>query len=378
MNYNKWDPTFFLLGSGMIKAGFAGEQAPRALFASVVGRVKGDVPIMAGIGDPKGFYVGDVAQQKRGILALRYPIENGIVGNWDDMEAVWHHTFFNELRVDPEDHGVLLTDAPLNPKANREKMAEVMFEKFGVKWLNVSLQAVLSLYSTGRTTGIIADSGAGVTHLVPIFDGYGIDRAVSRVNLAGRELTMFMRTLLMSAGHRMQTSAETEIVRDIKEKHCFVAENYDEALKDQSHGAVYKVYLMPDGQEIKIGQERFKCTEALFHPSMIGKQCQGVHHQIYTSIMKTDIDVRRQLYENIVLSGGSSMFSGLRSRLTNELEHIVPSSINIKIDSPKHRKFSVWIGGSILASLSGFTDHAKLSASEYAEYGGSFIHRKCI
>jgi len=371
------DDTFSIVmdnGTGMMKAGFSGEDAPRSVFPSVVGIPKFD---MAMIGSSRReFYVGDDALARRGVMTLRHPVEHGVVTNWEDMERVWHHTLYSELRESPEEHNVLLTEAPMNPKHNRERMAQTLFETFGVPGMHVSVQAVLSLYSAGRTTGVVLDMGDGVSHTVPVYEGYQLPHAVQRMDVAGRDLTEYMMRLLMEEGMTFTGSAEREIVRAIKESCCYIAGSMDEAT-DRA-GAVGTEYELPDGTVMTVGVSRTKCGEALFHPcALLGRDIVGVHEMLMATIQRCDVDVRRDLYDNIVLSGGTTMFRGLAERIGHEVGRMCPASVKPRVVAAAERKYSVWIGGSILASLSTFQNQW-VTRREYDENGPSILSAKCF
>lgn len=214
-----------------------------------------------------------------------------------------------------------MTEAPLNPKENREKITEVLFETFNVPAFYLSISSVLALYASGRTTGTIVESGDGVTHTVPIYEGYALPHAIQMVDLAGRDLTDYMMKLLSERGYQFSTAAEREIVRDIKEQLCFVATEYDDILRQSQERKDYdKTYELPDKNLLTVNIERFKCAEAMFKPSFVDKNdISGIHETTFQSIMRCDVDIRPDLYANIVLSGGNTLFKSMEDRLQKEI-----------------------------------------------------------
>lgn len=353
-------------GTGIMKAGFAGENFPRIILPNVVGYPK----FKKNLEDNK-IYVCDDAISRKGMLKLNYPLEHGIVKDWDELEMVWSMVF-NRLNVDLKDHNMLLTEAPFNPKKNREKMSEIMFEKFQVPSLHIAIQAILSLYASGRTTGVVVDSGDGVTHTVSIYDGFIVDHCNLRTNLAGRDMTEYMARLLMEKGLYLQNSGEKEIVKKIKEKLCYVSLDFEKELETNFDT---NEYVLPDGQIINVGQERFKCPEALFDPGLLGKELPGIHQLVKTTIDNCDITIRKKLYKNIVLSGGTTTFKKFGDRLEKELVNLVNPNVSVEINSPLKRKFTVWLGGSILGSLNSFANFC-VTKKEWEESGSSIVHTK--
>ena len=369
MNYNQ--AVIIDLGSGYIKVGFAGESQPRAVFPTIVGypRHQG---LRVGMGQKK-FYVGDEAQIKRGILTLKYPIEHGIVTNLDDLEKLIHYVLYDVLKIAPEEHPTLLTEPPLNLKANREKLTQIMFDTFYSPAMYLGNSAVMALYATGRSTGIVVDLGYGVTHATPIQDGHALADATIRLDLAGRDLTDYLMKILTERGYSFTTTAEREVARDIKEQLGYVALDFNKEM--QTIATNSKSYTLPEGQMISFDRESFRCPETLFQPSLIGMESDGVAESIYNSIMKCDVGIRKDLYANIVLSGGTSLFPNIAERISKEIAALAPSNTEINVIAVPERHYLPWIGASNFAAQS--SSEMWISKDNYLEYGQSIVHSKC-
>ncbi|GAM18472.1 hypothetical protein SAMD00019534_016470 [Acytostelium subglobosum LB1] len=368
-------------GSGTIKVGFAGQDQPSSVFPSMIGVPKYKKVIGTNVESDSSFFVGEKISDMRGILKLRHPMTNGVVTDWENMEKVWTHAY-ELLKIQSSEHPVLMTDVPNNPRLHRERAAELLFETYNAPAIYFSIPAILSLYASGKTTGIVVDSGDGVTHCVPVFEGFALPHAIVRTDIGGRNITEHLQHLLRRSGYNFKTTAEMEVVRTIKEKCCYVAfdpqkeEELGELDKSTSK-PVQTTYQLPDGNVIDLGAEKFRAPEILFHPDIIGDESPGIHQCLDMSIRKSDIDLRKTLYSNIILGGGSTLFHGFGERLLHEVKKLAPKDVKIKITAPLERKYSAWIGGSILASLTTFKD-IWVTVQEYEDEGAAILHRKIL
>lgn len=353
------------LGDGVITAGFAGDDGPKSIIPAVVGR-----PTSSG----STVYVGDEALAKKDELTLSYPIQDGIVTNWDDMEEILHHVY-EKLLVSPKEQPLLIMESAQTSKEDREQLAAMLFGVFEVPSIYVDVDALMSLYASGRTTGIVVQAGKGVAHVVPIYEGSVLSYAVTSFDMGGRDLADYMMEMLTERGYSFTTAADREIAADIVAQTSYVALDFEQEMQTAANStSLEKSYTLPDGQVITIENERFRCPEAMFQPAMMDATFSGIHEAIYSSIMKCDVDIRTDLYANIVLAGSNTMFPGIADRLQKEISGLVPPTMKIKIIASPEGSISDWKGGSILASLSTFQQQW-VTKQRYDEEGSSVIHR---
>ena len=354
-------------GSSNCRAGFSGENTPRAVIPSVVG-----VPINQGSAGLDTWYCGKEAVARRSELTVTHMIEHGIITNMAHFEKLLHHVFSKELKLAPEEHAVMLSEAPIGPKVNRENTTQLMFETFNVAALFMKLDMVLSLIGSGRKTGIVISSGGSKTHVVPIYEGYWLPHAIMRLDMGGDHVTNELINLL-STQHC--SNADWESVNSIKEKLLYVAEDYERELIQTN--STEESYSLPDGRVVRLGRERFKCAESLFNPSLVGSHSSGISDIIYQSIMKCDVDIRKILFGNMLLSGGNTMFKGMDTRVQRDLDKLAPSHTPVNLIAPPERDQLDWFGGALLASLP-VTRYSWVSKEDYDEAGPSIVHRKCF
>ena len=269
-----------------------------------------------------------------------------------------------------------MTQTAFNPKPNKLKMIEIMFEVFNTPAFYVAIQSQLSLFASGSVNGIVFESGDGISQIVPCFEGYPIADVVSRLDLAGSDLNNYLIKILAKKNYSFKTAAQCDIIRDIKEKLCYVASDFEQEMQTPA-SSVEKSFKLPDGETITIGNEHFRCPEALFQPSFVGMESPGIHELFDDTIRKCDVDIRKHLYCNIILSGGSTMFPGFSDRMLKEITYLGPTTMKIKVIAAPERKYFTWIGGSILASLSSFSQ-SFITKQDYDECGPVIVHHKCL
>ncbi|KAH8926182.1 Actin/actin-like protein [Atractiella rhizophila] len=392
------DPTLPLvldLGTGFIKAGYAGQNFPTHTFPSIVGRpilrAEERSSLSASTNMPiQDIMFGDLASTYRSYLQITQPLEHGIVRNWSDMRLLFDYTFQEKFKLGQggcKDKKILLTEPPFNPKRNREQMFEEMIEHFGFEGVYVAIQAVLTLYAQGLQTGLVMDSGDGVTHVVPVYDGFSLPHLTKRLDVAGRDVTRYLIKLLLLRGYAFNRTADFETVRGIKEKLCYVS--YDLALDKklaEETTCLVENYTLPDGRVIKVGSERYEAPECMFQPHLVDVEQVGCAELIFNTIQASPVDIRSDLYKHIVLSGGSSMYPGLPSRLEKEIKQLYLTRVlngdptrlkqfKIKIEDPPTRKHMVFLGGAVLASIMKDKQNFWITREEWAEMGVRALDR---
>ena len=375
-------------GAYATRAGFGGDSEPQCIIPTVIGRAKQ----ISGQPPPtKEIYTGSDVFTTTASLHLKCPIVDRIISNTDDVEKLWAHIFQKELNIQPEEHPVLMTESPQNTKQMREKTTQIMMETFKVPAFYLSYPEVLSLYSENKTSGIVIDAGETITHVLPVFQCFGMTHVVGRLDVGGRTLNAFLKKLIADGDIQLPQANEREIIRDIKEQLCYVPLQKAEKHEIDAGPEAAAKFSLPDGNSISLNKQRFYCPELFFNPQLSGAHDQGndsnSENQISLStqqglvqiiadtVSKVDDDLKDLMYENIYLSGGSSMFPGFAERIEKDLSRLVQHKVTV--NAPTNRKYSAWIGGSFLVSLATFSQ-MWITKAEYDEVGTEIVNLKCF
>ena len=372
---NKYSTVVIDAGSGLVKAGFGGEDGPRSIFNSIVGTPK-QMGLMVGM-ELQERYVGDDAISKYEIMNFSYPIKRGEVTDWDKFENLMHYLLYSEMKVVPEEVSILITESPRTSRENREKLTEILFETFNVKRLHIANSSMVGLFSYGKTSGLIVDSGFNVTSTVPIYEGYPLSHASIRINIGGEDLSKNLLSMIQSNLDETYIDIKGRILADdIKEKLGYLLLNQDDGddVKDVT-------YELPDGKKIELSNELYKANEILFNPDEDIQKEKGVmplKNMVVDSINKCDDEIKNDIKENICLTGGTTLLKNFPEKLKNEISDS-SEGINFNLSAEQERLFSTWIGGSIVSSLDNF-QYMWVSKKEYNDNGKNLlvIDSKCF
>ncbi len=371
-------------GTYTCKAGFSDDDMPTVVKPTVIGYPSDQE--MTEDTDQIDVFVGEEAINKGGILKNFHPIQKGEIVDFDKLAEIWKHIFYNELLAETKSHPVIMTEAPFADYKNKQKMAEILFEQLHVDQLYITNTSTLALYANGKTTGVVVDIGYQNTSCVPIYEGFVLNHAVSKIEIGGYDLTNYMCHLINSNkdNPKFYNDAEIGMVNTVKERICEVAEDYDSQMKKCLDSNKKQTYLLPDTKVvISYSGEKYQCPEMLFQPNMYNKeysgsiqdQPTGIHEQAFGAIKKCDEDVQKDLFLNAVLCGGSSLFLKIKNKFQKELQSLAPTGKNVKVIAPPERKYSAWLGGAILASLDSFRKTMFVSRKDFDENGNSIYNK---
>ena len=304
-------------GSGYMKAGFSGEEAPKVMFPTMVGKTKVE-GIYVG-DEKKESIIGSEAEKKFGILDISYPIQGGTIVNWDEMERIWANTFYGELKISPEEHNLLLSESPFITRKDREKMLEMMFETFNCASTYLVAQSVLAAYSVGKSTGISIDCGHTSLNFAPIYEGFLQRHCVQHIPIAGKDINDILINLLIKNGQVIDSKMQKQSIIKAKESFCFLRhDNEDEIEKKKEEET--KEWELPDKKKITINKERFQATEVLFDPKQFGYDYPNFQELFKKTVKSIDSDLREIMLANIIFNGGTTLIKGFKNRVTQEIE----------------------------------------------------------
>lgn len=376
-------PMIIDLGSGDIKAGFNGQERPKVLFKNQIGEPKYSKIISNFNKDNntplKDIYIGEKCDLCLSALKIRNPLEHGIFKNTEDILPIFSH-IFTRLKLDSEElktHPILITESLLNPSKNRENIASILFENFDIPKIFFASQPILSLFATSNTTGTILESGEGVTQSCVVYEGYSIPFSFERYDYGGGDVTKYLYTILQNLGFYFDTSAEYQIVKDIKEQLCFACQS--DMIRNIKKESEFEKenYFLPDGNVIKLGEERILPPEILYNPELNGMEFPSFQKLVFNSISKVDMELRPKLYETILLSGGNTSIKGTGNKFYSEFKKLINPNMKIKIHTPKNPYLLCWTGGNVVSGLEIFKK-MWISKEEWEEKGEEIVHNKTI